>query len=100
MEQIPSLYPDGRGDPDLALGTASVTNRDTYLAYVDMPAAPALRGLTDACRDLLRATAELPDTEQGLLEVLAAYRYAVFALVNVGAKLGFSSSGEAARLSS
>ena len=88
MEQSPSLYPDWGGDPDLALGFGSVANRDTYLAYVDMPAGPALRGLTDAGRDLLRVTAELPDTEQGLLQVLAAYRYAVFAFVNVGAKLG------------
>lgn len=88
MERSSSLHADRRDDADFALGFGSVASRDTYLAYVDMPAGPALRGLTDAGRDLLRATAELPDTEQGLLRVLAAYRYAVFAFVDVAAKLG------------
>lgn len=88
MDQTHPLRLNRGGVPDLALISGRITHRDTYLAYVDMPARSALRGLTDAGRDLLRATAELPDTEQGLLQVLAAYRYAVFAFVNVGAKLG------------
>lgn len=88
MDQKSSLDTASPADGDLASGSGSVTQRETYLAYVDMPAGLALRGLTDVGRDLLRATAELPDTEQGLLQVLAAYRYAVFAFVNVGAKLG------------
>ena len=78
-----------RADGDLGLrGERRAADRDTYLGYVDMPAGAALRGLTEAGRTLLSATAELPDTEQGLLEVLVVYRYAVYAFVNVSAKLG------------
>jgi hypothetical protein len=44
---------------------------------------PALRALTEASRDLLRRSAELPDSEQGLLAVLAEYRYAVYTLVAI-----------------
>lgn len=65
---------------------ASLVNssRDTNLQYmrcVEMPPLPGLRALTDVGRDLLRRTAELPDTEQGLLMVLIEYRYAVYAFV-------------------
>lgn len=52
---------------------------DSYLRYVNMAPAPGLRALTEVSRDLLRRTAELPSTEQGLLDVLAEYRYAVYA---------------------
>jgi hypothetical protein len=51
-----------------------------------LPALPALRALTAAASDLLRNTAELPDTEQGLLLALTEYRQAIFALTNVAAK--------------
>lgn len=51
-----------------------------------VPVARALRDLAQAGRDLLRRAAELPDTEQGLLLVLAEYRLAIFALVAVAAK--------------
>ena len=37
--------------------------------------------------DLLRRSAELPDSEQGLLTVLAEYRYAVYALVAISDRL-------------
>lgn len=43
----------------------------------------ALKSLVTASRDLLRRTAELPDTEGALLRVLAEYRYAVFAFAAV-----------------
>jgi hypothetical protein len=52
---------------------------DSYLQYVNMAPIPGLRALIELSRDLLRRTAELPDTEQGLLGVLAEYRYAVYA---------------------
>jgi hypothetical protein len=48
-----------------------------------MPPLPAVRALSEAGRDLLRRSAELPDSEQGLLDVLAEYRYAVYALVAI-----------------
>lgn len=44
-----------------------------------MPALSALRSLTEASRDLLIRTAELPDTEQGLLVALTEYRHVVCA---------------------
>jgi hypothetical protein len=45
-------------------------------------ATPAgLHALSAASRDLLRRTAELPESEQGLLAVLAEYRHAVYAFV-------------------
>jgi len=54
-----------------------------YLQCLGMAPIPALRALTEASRDLLRRSAELPDSEQGLLAVLAEYRYAVFTLVAI-----------------
>lgn len=54
---------------------------DSYLRCVEMAPLPGLRALTEASRDLLRRTAELPDSEQGLLAVLIEYRYAVYAFV-------------------
>jgi hypothetical protein len=53
----------------------------------DLTALLALHDLTVAACDLLRRTAELPDTEHGLLLVLTEYRQAVFAFTSVGAKL-------------
>ncbi len=55
----------------------------SYLRCLDMPPLPAVRALSEAGRDLLRRSAELPDSEQGLLDVLAEYRYAVYALVAI-----------------
>lgn len=43
----------------------------------------ALRAIASASQELLGRTAELPDTEAELLTVLAEYRYAVFAFVEV-----------------
>lgn len=54
---------------------------DSYLRYLNMAPLPGLRALTEVSRDLLRRTAELPDTEQCLLAVLTEYRYAVYAFV-------------------
>jgi hypothetical protein len=54
-----------------------------YLQSLGMVPEPGLRALTEASRDLLRRSAELPDSEQGLLVVLAEYRYAVYALVAI-----------------
>jgi hypothetical protein len=51
------------------------------------PPVCALKSLAVASRDLLRRTAELPDTEDGLLLVLTEYRYAVFAFALVADKL-------------
>jgi hypothetical protein len=44
-----------------------------------LPAPIALSALARASRDLLRRTAELPDTEPGLLLALTEYRHAVYA---------------------
>lgn len=52
-----------------------------YLQFLEMAPLPGLRALTEASRDLLRRTAELPDSEQGLLAVLIEYRYAVYAFI-------------------
>jgi hypothetical protein len=49
--------------------------------------ASALRALAEAGRDLLRRTAELPDTERELLSVLGEYRYAVFAFTAAADRL-------------
>jgi hypothetical protein len=40
-----------------------------------------LSALTEVSRELLRSTAELPDSEQGLLAVLIEYNYAAYAFV-------------------
>jgi hypothetical protein len=63
------------------------TAGDAHAQFESMPPLPALRSLTQCGRDLLRRTAELPDTEQGLLTVLAEYRYAVFNFVAVADRL-------------
>ena len=63
------------------------TATETYAQFETMPPLPALKSLTERGRDLLRRTAELPDTEQGLLTVLAEYRYAVFTFVAVADRL-------------
>ena len=47
----------------------------------------ALSVLARASRDLLRRTAELPDTEQGLLLALTEYRHAVYAFAEAADKL-------------
>jgi len=60
----------------------SVAGR-AYLQYVEMPPLAALQGLANASRELLRHTAELPDSEQGLLDVLAEYRYAVYTFLAI-----------------
>ena len=65
------------------ISSAASAVGQSYLQYVNMPPLPALHGLADASRDLLQRTAELPDSEQGLLCVLAEYRYAVYALVAI-----------------
>ena len=62
---------------------ASSAAMQSYLQYVNMPPLAALQALADASRDLLRNTAELPDSEQGLLDVLAEYRYAVYAFLAI-----------------
>ena len=66
--------------------TTSVSSRpgQSYLHCLEMPPLSALPALVEASRDLLRRSAELPDTEQGLLAVLAEYRYAVYTLVSIG----------------
>jgi hypothetical protein len=53
----------------------------------ETPTVSALHSLAVAGRELLRETAELPDSEQALLGVLAEYRYAVFAFVAVADRL-------------
>ena len=58
-----------------------------HIAAGDRPDVTALRKLSEAANDLLRRTAELPDTEQGLLSVLAEYRCAVYAFSTVVEKL-------------
>jgi len=89
MDTMQSQRTGARPEGDLGpRPERGIADRETYLTYVDMPAGAALRGLTAVGRNLLATTAELPDTEQGLLEVLVAYRYAVYAFVNVLAKLG------------
>lgn len=58
-----------------------------YSELDGMAATPALRTLANAGRDLLLRTAELPDTEQGLLFVLAEYRYLVFTFAAIANRL-------------
>jgi hypothetical protein len=53
----------------------------------ETPTASALHSLAMVGRELLRETAELPDTERELLSVLAEYRYAVFAFVTAADKM-------------
>lgn len=62
---------------------SSAAIRQPYLQCVDMPPLTALQALANASRELLRKTAELPDSEQGLLDVLAQYRYAVYAFLAI-----------------
>ena len=49
-------------------------NRAALLAVAEMPPLAALHALANASRDLRRHTAELPDSERGMLDVLAEYR--------------------------
>ena len=65
--------------PDHIATSSAVMN--TYLQCVDMPPLCALSVLSTISRDLLRRSAELPESEQGLLAVLTEYRYAVYAFV-------------------
>jgi hypothetical protein len=58
-----------------------------YLQCAEMPPLLGLRALTEVGRDLLRPTAELPDSEQGLLAVLIEYRYAVYAFAATADKI-------------
>ena len=53
------------------------------MKYVEMPPLASLQALANASRDLLRNAAELPDSERGLLDVLAEYRYAVYAFLAI-----------------
>lgn len=48
-----------------------------------LPRPVALSVLAWVSHDLLRRTAELPDTEHGLLLVLTEYRHAIFAFATV-----------------
>lgn len=59
-----------------------------FYAHLDsLPGPIALSALARASRDLLCRTAELPDTEQGLLLALTEYRHAVYAFAAVAEKL-------------
>ena len=62
-------------------------SRFLRIASQDTSALAALQALAEAARDLLGRTAELPDTEHGLLLALTEYRYAVFAFTSVVEKL-------------
>ena len=66
----------------IVAGTSSEVDQ-RYLQCLGMAPMPALGALTEASRDLLRRSAELPDSEEGLLAVLAEYRYAVYTLVAI-----------------
>jgi hypothetical protein len=66
-----------------AVTDSSSAARQSYLQYVNMPPLAALQALANASRDLLRDTAELPDSEQGLLDVLADYRCAVYTFLAI-----------------
>ena len=79
--------PVGGAMRELAVTGMAPASEQSYLQYVELPPLPALRALTEASRDLLRRSAELPDSEQGLLSVLAEYRYAVYALVAISDRL-------------
>ena len=68
--------------------TAQHAWSELYSQLDPLPAPIALRVLARASRDLLRRTAELPDTEQGLLLALTEYRHAVYAFAAVAEKLG------------
>lgn len=57
------------------------------IASQGTPALAALQALAEVARDLLGRTAELPETEHGLLLALREYRYAVFAFTSVVEKL-------------
>jgi hypothetical protein len=64
------------------------TDENLYRELMGMgDARAALRGLASAGKHLLARSAELPDTELGLLEVLVEYRYAVFAFVTATERL-------------
>jgi hypothetical protein len=73
-------------------GTASAATSSLALPALaeiadGLAPASALRALAEAGRDLLRRTAELPDTERELLSVLGEYRYAVFAFTAAADRL-------------
>jgi hypothetical protein len=60
---------------------------ELYSELDPLPASIALGVLARASRELLHRTAELPDTEQGLLVALTEYRYAVYALAALAEQL-------------
>ena len=60
---------------------------ELYSQLDPLPGSVALGVLAQVSRDLLRRTAELPDTEQGLLLALTEYRHAVYAFSEAADKL-------------
>ena len=79
---------------DVSVAKASAVQKvqvswDELCAQIDaLPATPgALHVIAEASRDLLNRTAELPDTEQGLLVTLTEYRHAVHAWVVVAGQI-------------
>ena len=60
---------------------------ELYSQLDPLPRPVALGVLARVSRDLLRRTAELPDTEQGLLLALTEYRHAIFAFAEAADKL-------------
>lgn len=74
-----------------------LASEEAQRQLASVPAQVALRLLSQHGRDLLRRTAELPDTEQGLLDTLAAYRYAVFSFVAAAEKLEMQADATACR---
>lgn len=86
MTDVSADYPDV---PVLsAIQTAQHAWGELCSQLYPLPAPIALSALAQASRDLLRRTAELPDTEQGLLLALTEYRHAVHAFAAVAEKLG------------
>jgi hypothetical protein len=63
--------------------TLRICSPGSHLRCVEMAPLAALQALATASRELLRRSAELPDSEQGLLDVLAQYRYAVYAFLAI-----------------
>lgn len=60
-----------------------------FLQIIEKNLAPrqTLKSLAEAADELLARTAELPDSDQGLLHALTEYRYAVFAFVSATDRL-------------
>ena len=60
-----------------------------FMQAIDRDLTPqqTLRSLAEDARELLARTAELPDSEQGLLHTLTEYRFAVFAFVKATERL-------------